>query len=261
MCYNFSMKKLLVVGNWKANPMTLDRAKKLFIDIRKGVRNISDVETVVTPPFPFIEATNKLSPSGRIGVGAQEVFYEMGGAYTGEVSLSMLQSVGVKYVIIGHSERRKMGVTDEVVAKKVALVLKYNLTAIVCVGETKRDKNGNYLDFVRDEIKQVLKVVKPSQLKNLVLAYEPIWAIGTGKTATPQDAQEMKIFFQKVISDTIGRAAVAKIRIIYGGSVKKHNAEELLRKGEVDGFLVGGASLVADEFVGIVKVAKEVSSK
>ena len=241
--------------------MTIDKAKKLFIDIRKGVRNVGDVETVVAPPFPFIEAMNKLSPSGRIGIGAQDVFYEMGGSFTGEVSLSMLQSIGVKYVIVGHSERRALGETNDDVAKKVALPLKYKLTTIVCVGEQKRDSKGDYLHFVRQQVQSLLKAIEKNQIKNLVIAYEPIWAIGTGKTATPQDAQEMKIFIQKVISDTLGRGAVAKIRIIYGGSVKKHNAEDLLKDGEVDGFLVGGASLVADEFSSIVKTAKEFSSK
>ncbi len=254
-------KKILVVGNWKANPMTLDRAKKLFIDIRKGVRNVNDVETVVAPPYTFIEATNKLSPSGRIGIGAQDVFYEMGGAFTGEISLSMLQSIGVMYVIIGHSERRAFGETNEVVAKKVALSLKHKLTTIVCVGEKKRDSKGDYLNFVQEQVVSILKAIEKTHIKNLVIAYEPIWAIGTGKTATPQDAYEMKIFIQKVITDTLGRPAVSKIRIIYGGSVKNNNAEALLCEGEVDGFLVGGASLVADEFISIVKTAREVRKK
>lgn len=254
-------QKILVVGNWKANPMTLDRAKKLFIDIRKNVRSIDEVETVVAAPFPYIEAMNKLSPSGRIGIGAQDVFYEMGGAFTGEVSLSMLQSIGVAYVIVGHSERRALGETNDDVAKKCMLPLKHKLTTIVCVGEKKRDNKGDYLNFVRQQVQSVLNAVEKNQLKNLVLAYEPIWAIGTGKTATPQDALEMKIFIQKVVSDTLGRAMVSKLRIIYGGSVKKHNAEALLKEGEVDGFLVGGASLVADEFSSIVKIVKESSKK
>jgi len=254
-------QKILVVGNWKANPMKIDQAKKLFIDIRKGVRSISEVETAIAPPFPFIETVNKFSPSGRIGIGAQDVFYEMGGAFTGEVSLSMLQSVGVRYVIIGHSERRTLGETNEAVAKKLALSLKHKLTTIVCVGEKERDSKGDYLNFVREQMVGILKATEKSQIKNLVIAYEPIWAIGTGKTATPEDAHEMKIFIQKVIADTLGRPAVSKIRIIYGGSVKKNNAEALLREGEVDGFLVGGASLVAEEFISIVKTAKEVVVK
>lgn len=247
----------LVIGNWKANPTTIDRAKKLFIAVRKKARTFSDVEVVVAPPFPFLPDVNKLSPSGRICVGAQEVFQEMGGAYTGEVSLSMLQSVGVRYVIIGHSERRKMGVTDELVAKKVALVLKHKLTAVVCVGEIKRDKNGDYLDFVKAEVKQILKATEANQLKNLVIAYEPIWAIGTGKTASAQDAYEMKLFIQKVITDMLDRKAAAKVRVIYGGSVKKHNAQELLQDGMVDGFLIGGASLKAEDFCSIIKTASE----
>lgn len=246
----------LVVGNWKANPMTLDKAKELFVAIRKDARKIDDVEVVIAPPFPFLQTINKLSPSGRIGVGAQDVFWEMGGAYTGEVSLSMLQSVGVRYVIIGHSERRALGETDEEVAKKMEIALKHKLTTIVCVGEKKRDRKGDYLDMVRAQVKSLLGAVQSAQLKNLVIAYEPIWAIGTGKTATPQDAYEMKLFIQKVIADTLDRKAVGKIRILYGGSVKKHNAEELFNEGEVDGFLVGGASLLPQDFCEIAKATK-----
>lgn len=246
----------LVVGNWKANPMTLDKAKSLFVAIRKEARKVEGVEVVIAPPFPFLQPINKLSPSGRIGVGAQNMYWEMGGAHTGEVSLSMLQSVGVRYIIIGHSERRAMGETDEEVQKKAVLALKHKLTTIVCVGEQKRDTGGEYLDLVKAQVKSLLKAVnQPSQLKHLVIAYEPIWAIGTGKTATPQDAYEMKLFIQKVIADTLDRKAVAKIRILYGGSVKKHNAMELMQDGEVDGFLVGGASLLADDFCSIVKSA------
>lgn len=245
----------LIIGNWKANPTTLDRAKTLFVDVRKLARKYTDVTTVIAPPFPFISDLNKLSPSGRIGIGAQDVFYEMGGAYTGEVSLSMLLSVGVSHFIVGHSERRALGETDDVVAKKAALILKHKKTAVVCVGEQMRDAAGDYLAFVEAQVRAVLQVSKPAQYKNLVIAYEPIWAIGTGKTATPQDACEMKLFIQKVIADMCGRAAVKKIRILYGGSVKKHNAAELLAIGEVDGFLVGGASLVAAEFSAIITAA------
>lgn len=247
----------LVIGNWKANPLTLDKAKSLFVEIRKQARKVEDVEVVIAPPFPFLQPVNKLSPSGRIGLGAQDVFWEIGGAHTGEVSLSMLQSVGVRYVIIGHSERRAMGETDEDVQKKLALVLKHKLTAVVCVGEQSRDKNGEYLGFVEAQVKSLLKAVPKNQLKNLVIAYEPIWAIGTGKTATPQDAYEMKLFIQKVIADAVDRRAVAKVRVLYGGSVKKHNAQELMNEGEVDGFLVGGASLLPEDFNAIINSAKK----
>lgn len=227
------------------------------MDVRKGVRQIDTVETVVAPPFPFLQPINKLSPSGRIGIAAQDVFYEQGGAHTGEVSLSMLQSVGVRYVILGHSERRALGETNEDVAKKMQLPLKHKLTTIVCVGEQKRDRKGDYLNFVATQVRSVLKAAQKTQLKHLVIAYEPIWAIGTGKSATPQDAEEMKLFIQKIIADTLGRPAVAKVRIIYGGSVKQHNAQALLKEGNVDGFLVGGASLKADEFISIVKTARD----
>lgn len=245
----------LIIANWKANPLTITVAKELFIDIRKGVRNLNAVEIAVAPPYPYLQELNKLSPSGRITIAAQDVFYEQGGAYTGEVSLSMLQSVGVGMCIIGHSERRALGETDGDVQKKVVTCLKHNITTVVCVGEKNRDNSGDYLSFVEAQVRSVLSVVKQNQRKHLVFAYEPIWAIGTGNTATPADAYEMKLFIQKVITEVCGRAAVKHIRIIYGGSVKSHNAAELLTDGEVDGFLVGGASLKPSEFISIAKVA------
>ncbi len=247
----------LIIGNWKSNPTTLDRAKNTFVDIRKQARKAQDIEVIIAPPFPFLQDINKLSPSGRIGIGAQDVFYEMGGAYTGEVSLSMLQSVGVQSVIIGHSERRAMGETNEIVVKKMAIVLKHKLMAVVCVGEKKRDTKGAYLDIVAEQVRAICLGAQKNQLKNIVIAYEPIWAIGTGQVATPHDVLEMKLYIQKVVADTVGRPLVKKFRIIYGGSVKQHSAQALFSEGEVDGFLVGGASLVPAEFIGIITAVQD----
>ena len=246
----------LIIGNWKMNPATVDKAKRLFIDIRTAVKSNKTAEIVIAPPFPYLADANKLSPSGRIGIGAQDVFFEANGAYTGEVSLSMLRSVGVQYVIIGHSERRALGETDEDIYKDTAAVLKQKVTAVVCVGEKHRDSHGNYFSVVEAQLRAVLRGVQPNQLKNLVIAYEPIWAIGTGNTATAQDASEMKMFIQKIIADQFDRKAINKVRILYGGSVKKTNAETLLRGSGVDGFLIGGASLKAKEFASIVKTAE-----
>ena len=248
---------VLVVGNWKMNPPTADKAKELFIGIRGEVRNQKSVSVVIAPPFPYLPEMNRLSPSGRIGIGAQDVFFETSGAYTGEVSIPMLRSVGVEHVIIGHSERRALGETDEDIYKDIAAVLKSGVTAIVCVGEKHRDSHGNYFGVVEAQLRSALRGVKDTQLKRLVIAYEPIWAIGTGQTATAEDAREMKLFIHKIIADRFGRKAIDKIRILYGGSVKKANAEELLSGSEVDGFLVGGASLKAKEFGGIVKIAAQ----
>lgn len=249
-------QELLVIGNWKMNPSTVGAARKIFLDISKNLgRRKPTVEVAVAPPFPFISELERLSPSKRIILGAQDVFYEAGGAHTGEVSLSMLKSVGVELVISGHSERRALGETEQDIYKDVQAILKYKATAVVCVGEMTRDQNGHYFNTVESQLRSALKDVKINQLKNVVVAYEPVWAIGTGDTATPEDAHEMKLFIQKILTDRFGRSALKKVRVVYGGSVNSGNAETLLREGGVDGFLVGGASLKGKEFAEIVKTA------
>jgi len=250
-------RSLLVVGNWKMNPPTLARAKKLFVDTRTRLkRRPTYVTPVVAPPFPFISEIARLSPSGRIALAAQDVFFESIGAHTGEVSVPMLKSVGVSMVIVGHSERRARGESDDEVYRDVQAVLRARVTAIICVGEQVRDAQGNYFSVVEAQLRAALRDVSDSDLKRVVIAYEPVWAIGTGKTAQPADAHEMKLFIQKVLSDRFSRAAVAKVPILYGGSVKKNNAAALLRVGEVDGFLIGGASLKPAEFVSIIDIAE-----
>ena len=252
------LSDLLVIGNWKMNPATLGRAQQLFLDIRKGLgRRKSSVKVVVAPPFPFISEMERLAPSKRIELAAQDMFFEATGAYTGEVSLPMLKSVGVSYVIVGHSERRARGETDEDIYHDVQMLLKHKTTAIICVGEKKRDQQGNYFGVVEAQLRAALRDVTSAQLKNVVIAYEPVWAIGTGDNATPEDAHEMKLFIQKLIADRFSRRAVDRVRIIYGGSVKKSNAEELLIGGAVDGFLIGGASLRASDFISIVNSAEQ----
>ena len=182
----------LIVGNWKMNPSTLGAAQRLFLDIRKGLgRRKSAVDIVIAPPFPFISEMERLSPSQRVALAAQDMFSENAGAHTGEVSLPMLKSVGVKYVIVGHSERRARGETDEEIYKDIQMLLKHRTTAIVCVGERHRDTHGNYFGVVEAQVRAALRDVKPTQLKNIVIAYEPVWAIGTGNTATAEDAHEM----------------------------------------------------------------------
>lgn len=249
-------KHQLIVGNWKMNPTTLGRAQKLFLDIRKGIgHRKQNVDIVIAPPFPFISEMERLSPSGRIYLAAQDVFFETKGAYTGEVSISMLKSVGVGMVIIGHSERRALGETDKEIYQDVQTVLKSKTTAIICVGEKERDSHGNYFGVVEAQLRAALRDVKPTNLKHIVIAYEPVWAIGTGKNATSEDAAEMKLFIQKILTDRFSRAGAKRVRILYGGSVNKNNAEALLAGGDMDGFLVGGASLKAAEFVEIVRTA------
>ncbi|MEZ4200185.1 MAG: triose-phosphate isomerase [Candidatus Paceibacterota bacterium] len=248
----------LIIGNWKMNPATLGRAQRLFLDIRKGLgRRRSSVDVVVAPPFPFISEMERLSPSQRIELCAQDMFFENTGAYTGEVSLPMLKSVGVSYVIVGHSERRARGETDEDVYRDVQLMLEHNTTAVICVGEKERDKHGNYFSVVEAQLRAALRDVPDNKLNKIVIAYEPVWAIGTGNTATPEDAREMKLFIQKLLADRFNRSALNKVRILYGGSVKKNNAAALLEQGDVDGFLIGGASLKASEFTHIINSAED----
>jgi triosephosphate isomerase (TIM) len=246
----------LVIGNWKENPQTHALAQKLVIDVKKSVpkKGITAIVAVATPSV-FIAEAKKGFTKTRVQLAAQDCSHEEGGAFTGEVSVSMLKSFGVTHVIVGHSERRALGESDERVALKVQRVLKAGLTAVVCIGEKKRDTQGDYFNTVESQLRSVLAVVPKGALSRLVVAYEPIWAIGTGKHATAEDVQEMKLFIQKVIADAIARTAVSKVRVLYGGSVSTENAESLLHVGKADGFLIGGTSLKAADFAFVVKIA------
>jgi len=247
----------LIVGNWKMNPATLGKARKLFLDTRKAIgRKKLVCQIAVAPPFPFLSEMERLSPSKRIELTAQDVFFESIGAHTGEVSIPMLKSVGVTSVIIGHSERRAAGDTDQEIYKDIQSVIKTGVTAIVCVGEKVRDAHGDYFGSVEAQLRSALRDIPKTKLSQLVIAYEPVWAIGTGKHASPEDVHEMKLFIQKIIVGQFGRNAIKKIRILYGGSVKKGNAQELLEIGKVDGFLIGGASLKPKEFAEIIHTAE-----
>jgi triosephosphate isomerase (TIM) len=246
-----------VIGNWKMNPSTIGQAKKLFLEVRKQVsRKLLHTYVAIAPPFPYLSELERLSPSQRIKLVAQDMYHEKAGAFTGEISTSMLQSVGVEAVIIGHSERRALGDTLEKIKNNVMAALAAKLTVVLCVGEMNRDPQANYFSVIEEQLRTALKEVPKSQLKRLVIAYEPVWAIGTGKNATPEDVQEMRLFITKVLADRFGRPAINTIRIMYGGSVNAQNADALMSVGQVDGFLVGGASLKAAEFLSIIKTAE-----
>ena len=204
--------------------------------------------------IPVVAAT--LGGGAAFRLGAQNVHAEKLGSHTGEVSLSMLMDYEVCYIIVGHSERRSAGETEVDVQKKVAAVIKSGLTAILCVGEAKRDHGAQYLGEIERQIRTACAGLSRAKLGELVIAYEPVWAIGTGNTATPDDVHEMKLFIEKTLTDLYGRNYAQKVRILYGGSVNPKNAAELMRDGMVDGFLVGGASLSAKEFSGIVKAVQ-----
>jgi triosephosphate isomerase len=245
--------KPLIVANWKMNPSSWKEAKQLFNSLKRGLRNIKKAEVVVCPPFPYLSIiTNKLS---FIKLGAQDCFWQEKGAFTGEVSPLMLKDLGAKYVILGHSERRQIiGETDEQIAKKIVEVLKFNLRPILCVGESAKEREkGETFHILEREIREGLKKVPKSQIEKVVIAYEPIWAIGTGKPCSPDDALTATLFARKIISQIFSKKAARNIRVLYGGSVNSKNAKDYLKEEGINGLLVGGASLKPKEFLKIVK--------
>lgn len=242
----------LIIGNWKLNPTTSAEAKALFLGVRKKLKKDEKVAVVVAPPFPFIPDLSRLAPASRLPLAAQDVFYEESGAHTGEVSATMLASFGVSHVIIGHSERRANGESDLVVSKKIQAALKRKLVPVVCVGERERDGQAKFYGFVEAQLRSLATGLTARQMAQVVIAYEPIWAIGTGKTATPEDVKEMQLFITTVLTKLYDRSTGKRVRIIYGGSVKPDNAQALHLGGGMEGFLVGGASLKADDFISII---------
>lgn len=249
-------QRLLVMGNWKMNPQDQETAAALALNIKKMVgRKELSVDVCIAPPFVFLSIVASKLKKSAVLLGAQTVSGSEKGAFTGEVSTGMLKGFGATHVIVGHSERRAHGQTDAQVHAQVMQVLRARMTAVLCVGELARDAQGDYFTTVEAQLRAALTGIPVSSLKNIVIAYEPVWAIGTGKQAHPEDVQEMKLFIQKCIAELFDRKAVPKVRIIYGGSVSKDTAQELLEGGNVDGFLIGGASLRADEFTTIVSHA------
>jgi triosephosphate isomerase len=250
----------LVIGNWKMHPQTDTLAKRLAQDLKKALAHKDDVTVVIAPPATFLATVGAVRNGAKsFRMGAQNVHKESLGAFTGEVSLPMLRSFGVEYVIIGHSERRAAGETDAQVNEKVMAVVKAGLTAVVCVGETKRDHGAHYLGDIERQVREAVRGLSKAKLGNLVIAYEPVWAIGTGQNATPEDVHEMKLFIEKTLTDLYGRNYAQKVCILYGGSVNAKNAGDIMKDGMVDGFLVGGASLSAKDFTAIVESARSVA--
>jgi triosephosphate isomerase len=258
-------KKKIVIGNWKMNPLSFKEAEKLFTNIVKSVSGIKKTEIVICPPFLYLEKLKKFSR--KISLGAQNVFWGDAGPFTGEISGEMLYDIGARYVIVGHSERRTMpvrqsldvggGETNEIVNKKIKAAVGAGLVPILCVGENMRDKNHEYLNFVKKQIEECLNGVSKNSISKIIVAYEPVWAIGRGAyPATPEEFREMNIFIRKILSDKFGVEAVENIRIIYGGSVDEKNAERFIQDGQADGFLPGRASLNPRKFSRIVQICE-----
>ena len=252
------MKKL-VVANWKMNPAALDRARAIAASSRKSAGALKKTTLVLCPPFVYLSELSKMKAK-NFYLGAQDVFWQEEGSYTGEISPLMLKNLGVKYVIVGHSERRRhLKETDEMVNKKVKAVLRVGLKVILCVGEEKRDSGTEFLKFIKSEIGGALKGIPRKLLKNLIMAYEPIWAIGKkGEDAdTPEDAVEMALYTRKCLVPFVGKEAAGKTPVLYGGSVDPKNAAGFLETG-ISGLLVGHESLAPGHFSEILKIADEV---
>lgn len=246
------MRKNIVAGNWKMNN-DLSEAETLIRELKQQ-NKISDAEVMIAPSFTNLwQAFNSLKDS-TIEVIAQNMHFAESGAYTGEVSATMIKSLGVKTVILGHSERRAyFNETDELLAKKVDAALKNEMRVIFCFGEELKDrKSGNHEHIVENQIKNALFHLEASAFKNIVLAYEPVWAIGTGETASPEQAQDMHAFIRQTLASKYSKDLANSVSILYGGSCKPSNAKEIFSKPDVDGGLIGGAALNADDFFAIV---------
>ena len=246
------MRKKIIAGNWKMN-YCVNKAEDFVSEIKDAI-NTDEVDVVICPNFVSLDRLSDLLDGTNIKLGAQNVHTEDKGAYTGETSVNMLAAVGVQYCIVGHSERRQyFAETNEIVNKKAKKLLEKDINPIVCVGETLEERESNTMfDVVEKQVRESLDGIEEAQMKrNVVIAYEPIWAIGTGKTATAEQANEMCRFIREVVSKMYNESVAEAVRIQYGGSVKPANANEILNMSDIDGALVGGASLTND-FVAIV---------
>lgn len=249
------MRKQIVAGNWKMNN-DLAESKKLAKQVVKKIKKgkIKDTKVIIAPTFVSLASAVKATKKSKVKVAAQNMHFEESGAFTGEISAKMLKSVGVKTVILGHSERRAyFGETDAILAKKVDAALAHKMTVIFCFGEVLADrKSGKQEAVVEQQIKNALFHLEGAAFKNIILAYEPVWAIGTGETASPEQAQEMHAFIRTTIKEKYGDEVANSISILYGGSCKPSNAKEIFSKPDVDGGLIGGAALNANDFYAII---------
>lgn len=247
------MRKKVIAGNWKMN-MDMHQSQKLVSEIINGLGKDNRAEVIICPPFTSLSEVSSLLKGTQIKLGAQNMYYEESGAFTGEISADMLKSVDCEFVIIGHSERRVIfNESDELINKKIKTALTKGLKPIFCIGELlgQREKNET-MKVVTQQIEKGLEGISSEQMKNIIIAYEPVWAIGTGKTATPQQAQEVHSFIRDLIAKKFSTSVAENLIIQYGGSVKSENSGELLSQKDIDGALVGGACLKADSFLGII---------
>ncbi len=248
------MRKPIIAGNWKMN-MNHKQAEELARDIVEKITDITGIDVIICPPFTSLKTVQNVIKDTGISLGAQNMHWEGKGAFTGEISASMLLTLGCNYVILGHSERRAyFHETDEIVVRKVKAAIESGLTPIVCVGETRKEREEGITEkVIETQVRGVVEGLSPELFDGTVMAYEPVWAIGTGLTATSEQAQEVHEFIRKLLDNIFGTEIAEKTRIQYGGSMKPSNAHELLNEPDIDGGLIGGASLDAESFEGIVK--------
>ena len=255
------MKKL-IIANWKMNPESTEKAKQLFEGIKQTASKLSNVQTVIAPPYLYLRELRNLYKGHRIALAGQDVFWEKKGSFTGEISSAMLMDSGAQYVIVGHSERRLLGESDVDVNKKVLVAVQAGLTVVLCIGESERDhKGGTHLAFLTSQLEEALKDVSKSKLSKIIIAYEPIWAIGRSEIDAMggDELHETVLFIKKVIANLFGKNIALRVPILYGGSAEKGNTKTLLTEGMVDGLLVGHASLKVTEFSEMLHIAQGVS--
>ena len=253
-------KTKLIVANWKMNPESSDEAKVIATDIVRKINAVKSAKLVICPPFVFLNEVSKvISNSKNTCLGAQDVFFGEGVAHTGEIGFEMLKSAGVKYIIVGHSEKRASGDTDEIVRSKLLGVLKSGFNAILCVGEKERNEHGHYFSEIEKQLKSAIEKMPKKFIKKLIVAYEPIWAIGKSEKEAmkPENLNEMSIFIKRVLNDILRTKEFEKVLVLYGGSVTKINGKDILEKGNVNGLLVGRESLKTEDFSELIK---EISS-
>lgn len=250
----------LIIGNWKMFPATSNEAKTILAGIKKGSVGVTRAKVVVCPPAVYVASAVAQTKKTKIAIGAQNCFKEDEGAWTGETSPKALFSVGATHVILGHSERRALGETSEDVAQKAVVAVRNKLTVILCVGERERDQHGSYFGEVSNQLRASLSGFPKGEVRRLVVAYEPIWAIGSKakKSATPSDYREMSILIRRYLAEYFGKKVAFAVPVLYGGSVDDRNAESFLREGGADGLLVGRASLDPEKFSTIIRNANNI---
>ena len=265
---NFQEQKYLIVANWKMNPVDFTEAEILFKAIKKQTVKIENVEIVICPPFIWLPLLKKLiilrrrhspmSPSNRINLGAQNCFWKDKGAYTGEISPKMLKNIGCNFVILGHSERREfLSETNRIVNKKIQAALKNRLKPIVCIGEKERNANDFNFEEIKNQILESFKGIKKASIQDIIIAYEPVWAIGSRQIPAENDIMKAVILIRRLFTEMYNQKTAQKLKILYGGSVNSRNAGNFISSSGINGFLIGKASLNAGEFVRIVKNVSE----